>query len=49
MDWSRIALELPSEHVIEGKVDASIEVTGRRGRRCTPLRDRLKEKEDTGN
>jgi len=32
------------KHVIEGKVVGSIEVTGRRGRRCMHLRDKLKEK-----
>jgi hypothetical protein len=37
------------QHVIEGKIQGRIEVTGRRGRRRKNLLDDLKEKEDTGN
>jgi hypothetical protein len=32
------------KHVIEGKIEGRIEVTGRRGRRCKQLLDNLKEK-----
>jgi hypothetical protein len=32
------------KHVIEGKLEARIEMTGRRGRRCKQLLDDLKEK-----
>jgi hypothetical protein len=32
------------KHVIEGKVEGRIEMTGRRGRRCKQLLDDLKEK-----
>ena len=31
------------KHVVEGKIKVRIEVTGRRGRRCTQLLDDLKE------
>jgi hypothetical protein len=36
------------KHVIEGKVEGRIEMTGRRGRRHKQLLDDLKEKRDTG-
>jgi L-serine deaminase len=32
------------KHVIEGKLEGRMEVTGRRGRRCKQLLDDLKEK-----
>jgi hypothetical protein len=32
------------KHVIEAKIEGSVEVTGRRGRRREPLLDSLKEK-----
>jgi hypothetical protein len=32
------------KHVIEGKLEGRIEITGRRGRRCKQLLDDLKEK-----
>jgi len=32
------------KHIIEGKIEGRIEVTGRRGRRCKQLLDDLKEK-----
>jgi hypothetical protein len=37
------------KHVIEGKLEGRIEMTGRRGRRRKQQLDDLKEKEDTGN
>jgi hypothetical protein len=37
------------KHVIEGKLEGRIEMTGRRGRRRKQLRDDRKEIEDTGN
>jgi hypothetical protein len=37
------------KHVIEGKLEGRIEMTGRRGRRRKQLLDDLKEREDTGN
>jgi hypothetical protein len=37
------------KHVIEGKVEGSIELTGRRGRRRKQLLDDLKKKEGTVN
>jgi hypothetical protein len=37
------------KHVIEGKIEGSIEVTGRRGRRRKQLLHDFKESEGTGN
>jgi hypothetical protein len=37
------------KHVIEGKLEGRIEMTGRRGRRRKQLLDDLKETEDTRN
>jgi len=37
------------KHVIEGRIERRIEVTGRRGRRRKQLMDDFKEKEDAGN
>jgi hypothetical protein len=37
------------KQVIGGKVEGSVEVTGRRGRRNKQLLDDLEEKQDTGN
>jgi hypothetical protein len=37
------------KHVIEGKLEGRIELTGRRGRRRKQLLDDLKERRDTGN
>ena len=37
------------KHAIDGKIEGSIEVTGRRWRRCKQLLIDLKETEDTGN
>jgi hypothetical protein len=37
------------KHVIEGKVEGRIEMTGRRGRRRKQLLDDLRKREDTGN
>jgi hypothetical protein len=44
LDWSHLACELPSKHVIEIKVEERIEVTGRQGRRRKLLLDGLKER-----
>jgi hypothetical protein len=37
------------KHVIEGKTEGRIEVTGRTGRRCKQLLDELRIREYTGN
>jgi hypothetical protein len=37
------------KHVIEGKLEGRIEITGRQGRRHKQLLDDLREREDTGN
>jgi hypothetical protein len=37
------------KHVIQGKIEGRIEVTGRRGRKRKQLLNENKEKEDTGN
>jgi hypothetical protein len=37
------------EHVIEGKLQGRIEVTGTLGRRCKQLLNDLNKREDTGN
>jgi hypothetical protein len=37
------------KHVIEGKLEGRIEMTGRRGRRHKQLLDDLRKREDTGN
>ena len=44
LDWSHLACELPSKHIIEIKIEGKIEVTGRRERRRKLLLDGLKEK-----
>jgi hypothetical protein len=36
------------KHVIEGKTEGRIEVTGRRGRRCKQLLDNMQKRKDTG-
>jgi hypothetical protein len=37
------------KHVIEGKLEGRIEITGRRGRRRKQLQMTLRKREDTGN
>jgi len=37
------------QHVIEGKIDGRIDVTGRRGRRRLQILDYLRKRGDTGN
>jgi hypothetical protein len=37
------------KYIIEGKIKATIEVTGRLGGKGMPLLDDLEEREDTGN
>ena len=37
------------KHIIEGKVEGGVEMTGIQGRRCKQLLDDLTEQEDTGN
>jgi hypothetical protein len=37
------------KHIIEGKVEGGVEMTGIQGRRCKQLLDDLTEREDTGN
>jgi hypothetical protein len=37
--WSLLAKELPSKHVIEGKIEGKIELTGRRGTRRRQILD----------
>jgi hypothetical protein len=44
LDWSHLALALPSKHVIEGKIEGRKEVTGRRARRGKQLLDDFKGK-----
>ena len=37
------------KHIIEGRMEGEIEVTGRQGRRCKQLFDDPKKREATGN
>jgi len=41
--WSHLAQVLPSTHVIEGKIEGRIEVTGRREKRHKQLLDDFEE------
>ena len=43
MDWSHLAQNYLLKHIIKGKIEGRIDVTGRRGR-CKQLLDDLKEK-----
>ena len=43
MDWSHLAQELASKHVMGGKIEGRIDVTGRRKRRHKQLLDDFKE------
>ena len=48
MDTPHLAYELFLKHIIEGKIEEEVEVTGRRGIRRKLVLFDLKEREDTG-
>jgi len=49
MDWSRIELELSSEHVVEGHIEGRKEITVRRGRNGKQLINDIRKRDDSGN